>query len=199
MLCIKIMNRFFTPTLTLSEKEALVLGSIFTHSQVELQSGIKCANYFKQIKCNATFPQCSSDRTTLTYVNISNLCAQFRSECSNTSNVPAECTYHRPSEPKSVYNLSACIKPTSALHFHGNDCPPRPKDLTIPEWFNDDRSQLQVIAIHVPDTLRSNGASESCIKKVLSYGCHEIPFCSADRTELLSAGNQQNCQKALTW
>lgn len=169
------------------------------YNTIQNQSDITCADYFKKIKCDSIFPQCSSDGKTLTYRNISNVCEQFRSQCSNKSLIPSECRYSRPSNLDSVYNLTDCIRPTTSLHLHGSDCPATPKDLTIPRWLNDERSLTVSILPHLPSTLESNGVPNSCIKNVLRYGCHEVPFCSANRIELLSAGNIKSCQQALKW
>ncbi|EDV27106.1 uncharacterized protein TRIADDRAFT_54733 [Trichoplax adhaerens] len=156
----------------------------------QLGSNSICSRYFKEILCQSNLPKCSSDRQSIMIGNIKQ-CRQFSHQCRNSGiQLNRYCNVS-----VSNYTLARCVKPPFNS-FGIDECSDLPANMTFPEWMIPNLLRQSKSIASLKSILNTARVSKDCSTGILSLACHEIPFCSADSTMLLSAITKQECRKA---
>ncbi|EDV23921.1 uncharacterized protein TRIADDRAFT_57634 [Trichoplax adhaerens] len=153
-----------------------------------------CLRDIKGLYCNIMFPRCDRVRNEISF-NTSN-CINADEKCPQSirDNIKKGhlCDYI----PRGKFYLNDCIKPPS---YSYKTCPNAPNAVLIPKFLVAEPVLQDNGATALKKYLKSKKVSDACINTAMQLECGVIPFCSPNKTLLLTTLTQSVCKNFINW
>ncbi|EDV23920.1 uncharacterized protein TRIADDRAFT_57633 [Trichoplax adhaerens] len=153
-----------------------------------------CVNDIKNTYCSILFPRCDSKRNEVSF-NTSN-CINSYNNCPDSVKKILPSYINCDVIPKGAFYLNDCIKPPS---FNLKNCPNPPSNVLIPRYLTMDPLLVDTSIPNLRSFMQTQGNNKLCIQSFVDFLCADIPFCSQDRTMLLTTATTGKCQSSFSW
>ena len=168
--------------------------------KLERNLSASCSSSLKNTICKASLPQCSADRTTVTFPDYSAGCSNSLSCAVATTTLHINANFQTMlcGQSGRTYSLTRC-QSASVTTYNSDICGNLPSNIKFPEWM------VPLIPLQSSniDTFKQRlmniSATDSCIKNWMKVSCNSIPYCTADSSKIVGVATTQSCQAALNW
>ena len=160
----------------------------------QFQASDACVNDVRKSICSILFPRCDPQRKEVIFdtgdcINSFKDCpAGVKNVLKNYMNCDVL--------PKGKFVLNDCIKPPS---FNLKNCPQAASNVLIPKYLAMNPLLVDTSIPGLKSFMQSQGNDNQCIQLLVKFLCADIPFCSQNKTKLLTTATVQGCQSLFTW
>lgn len=160
----------------------------------QYQASTACVQDMKSFYCNLLFPRCDPLRNEVIYntsncVNADEKCPQVVHDSLKKSRI---CDFI----PRGTFYLNDCVKPPS---FTYQTCPTAPSGVLIPKFLSANPVFQDISATSFKAYLKKEKVSDHCIQVAMHLECAATPFCSPNKTLLLTTITQRVCTNFYNW
>lgn len=166
----------------------------FIKNSPQFKASDACINDVRKVFCSVLFPQCDPQRNQVNF-NAGN-CMNSFSNCPNGVKTLLKNYINCDLLPKGAFKLNDCIKPPN---FNLKNCPKAASNVLIPKYLTMNSLIVDTGIPALRSFMQSQANDNLCVQQVVNFMCTDAPFCSQDKTKLLTTATVKGCQSILTW
>ena len=158
----------------------------------------ECLIHIKRIVCGGLLPKCSSNLTTLNYLN-------FTQSCQSVSSCPTGLFTAISRTPSSLchysdryFTLNSCVN-SGFTTLNPVYCKAFP-NVTVPAWVVPDLQRQSGTIIPAMIGYGALGVSHECINKWTQFICNAVTTCNVAKNRVITSGwSREECNDAIQW